>query len=79
MREIDVRNEQDESQDCTVKIRFGEDGEFINHSQGDDTFAITDSDDTLYRWVRDVPMLKRALEKLEEFIVPVEDEDDDNY
>lgn len=79
MREIDVRNEQDETQDCTVKIKFGEDGEFLKHSQGDDTFSIADGDDTLYLWAKDLPMLKKALEKLEEFTIPVGDDDDEEF
>lgn len=77
MREINVREDSEPAADCTVRIRFGEDGEFIEHSQGNDTFSVTDINDVLFLWVKDIPMLKKALEKLEEFVVPVGDPDEE--
>lgn len=80
MREIDIRGDGDESQDCTVKVRFGEDGEFLKYSQGEDTFLISDGGDNLYVWVRDLAMLRKAIDKLEEFVVQIgEEEYEENF
>lgn len=77
MREINIRDDSEPASNSEVRIRFGEDGELLKYNQGDDTFSVSDNDDNLYLWVRDLPMLKKALEKLEEFVVTVGDPDEE--
>lgn len=76
MREIDVRNENEESPDCSVKVKFGKEGEYVRYHQGTDTFEVVDDYDVVHLYTSDVSMLIKALKRLEEFVVTVEEDDE---